>query len=456
MFVSFFGAADEVTGSCFLLKVKDTQGKDQNLLIDCGMFQGEQMCSSKNMRAFGFDPKTIDVVFVTHPHADHTGRLPVLVKEGFRGTIYMTEPCVGLSKLVLEDAHHIMTEDAEKCGSEVLYELEDLIKTFDQTKGIGYHEQITVAPGVVVSFHDAGHVLGSAYISVDAEGERVVFSGDIGNDNVPILPKTEPISHADYVICESTYGHRVHEDAQTRSQLLREVMESTLKKGGVLLIPAFSIERTQELLYEMNLILRDLKMTEPIYLDSPMAIKATELYRHFKNYLRFDSPILDEPDRDFFSFPNLHETLSVAASKQINEVVGSKIIIAGSGMMSGGRIMHHLKRYLSDPKTTVLVIGYQAEGTLGRKIFGGAKSVSIYGKRIPVRAQIKGIGAFSAHGDQNKLTRWLQPESGIKPKKIFLVHGDKKAKEIFATHLREVIKTDVVIPAFKSTHELKG
>ena len=303
-------------------------------------------------------------------------------------------------------------------------------------------------------FHDAGHVLGSAFISFEAEGRRVVFSGDVGNDYVPILPDTEPISRADVVVCEATYGHRVHEPPTERASKLRAAIEETIHAGGVLLIPAFSIERTQELLYEIDIMLRTLKTSVPMYLDSPMAIRATEIYRHFKEYLRFDTPILSEPDRDFFSFPNLHETLLVDESKAINDVKAPKVIIAGSGMMSGGRIMHHLMRYLPDPKSRVLIIGYQAAGTLGRKIYEGAKTVRIYGKEIEVHAGVAAIGAFSAHADMNKLTRWLQPEDGNVPKKIFLVHGDPEAKEVFATHLRHELKTNVVIPAFQSSHEI--
>lgn len=454
MNISFYGAAEEVTGSCHLLAAMDADGHKRHLLIDCGMFQGEQLCSTKNVKPFVFDVSSIDAVFVTHPHADHTGRLPMLVKAGFAGKIYMTEPCLSLSRLVLEDAHHIMEEDAKKCGSPTLYEIEDLHGVFNQTKQIAYHEEITIAPGITVMFHDAGHVLGSAYISVEAEGKRVVFSGDIGNDDVPILPPTDPISHADIVVCESTYGHRVHEDPATRSGLLKEAMMEAIQQNGVLLIPAFSIERTQEVLYEMDLILRDLKTKAPIYLDSPMAIKATQLYRDFKAYLRFQSPILDEPDRDFFSFPNLHETLSTDSSKAINDAPAPKIIIAGSGMMNGGRIMHHLQRYLPLPSTTILVIGYQAAGTIGRQIFEGAKSVRIYGQAVEVRAKIKGIGAFSAHGDQNKLTRWMKPEDGAMPKKIFLVHGDEDAKVEFAEHLRKELQTEVLIPSEGTTHEI--
>ncbi|MFC1788162.1 MBL fold metallo-hydrolase RNA specificity domain-containing protein [Patescibacteria group bacterium] len=455
MTLSFHGAARGVTGSCHLLKTKDADGKTCQLLFDCGMFQGQRSNIERNFEDFGFEASQIDAVFVTHAHADHTGRLPKLIKEGYKGTIYMTLPTVGLSKLVLEDAYHIMAENHEEYGDPMLYDLEDLESMTSKTKGVGYHEQVTIAPGITIMFHDVGHILGSAYISVEAEGKRVIFSGDVGNDQVPILPETESISQADVVVCESTYGNRVHEAVVERSQKLRECIEQTIKNKSVLMIPAFSIERTQELLYEIDqLLLNELNTNIPIYLDSPMAIKATELYRHFKNYLKFDAPILAEPDRDFFSFPNLQETLRVAESKVINDTPGPKIIIAGSGMMSGGRIMHHLMRYLPDPKNMLLIIGYQAEGTLGRQIYEGAKEVKIYRNKISVKAQVTAIGSFSAHGDKNKLTRWLQSEEGKLPEKIFLVHGEPEAKEMFATHLKHHLKTKVIIPDFQSSHEL--
>ena len=455
MKISFHGAARGVTGSCHRLQLKDADGKDLQLLFDCGMFQGEQMCGSKNLEEFGFDAKQIDAVFVTHPHADHTGRLPKLVKEGFHGPIYMIEPCLGLSRLVLEDAHHIMKEDAKKCGSSVLYELADLHGAFDQVEGVGYHQQIDIAPGVSVMFHEAGHVLGSAFISVQAGGKRVVFSGDIGNDSVPILPDTEQVSTADVIVCESTYGHRKHEPVNERSARLKEAIEDIIKNRGVLMIPAFSIERTQELLYEIDrLLLNELKTKIPIYLDSPMAIKATELYRRYKGYLRFDVPITSEPDQDFFSFPNLRETLSVAESKVINDTPPPKIIIAGSGMMSGGRIMHHLIRYLPNKHNRLLIIGYQAKGTLGRQIYEGAKKVHIFREEVRVGAKVTAIGSFSAHGDMDKLTRWVTPSEGPPPSKVFLVHGDPEAKEVFATHLRHHLGSEVVIPEYQSEHEI--
>ncbi|HBR80045.1 MAG: putative exonuclease of the beta-lactamase fold involved in RNA processing [Candidatus Uhrbacteria bacterium GW2011_GWE2_45_35] len=446
MKISFFGAAREVTGSCFLFEANDSNGVPKKILIDCGMFQGEKFAEEKNREAFAFDPKSLDAVFVTHAHLDHTGRLPKLLHDGYSGSFRMTVPTCALTRIVLEDAYHIMEENARRSGEEVFYTFEDVKAVYDNCLGLGFHEQVEVAPGISVMFHDAGHILGSAYISIEAEGKRVVFSGDIGNDDVPILAPTEAVSKADVLVCESTYGHRVHENPQERTSLLRQQLSETLKSGGTLLIPSFSVERTQELLYELNnILLHDIKSNLPIFLDSPMAIRATEMYRHFKTFLQFEASIFSDPDRDFFSFPNLRETISADESKFINVVHPPKIIIAGSGMMTGGRVMHHLIRVLPDKNSTVLIIGYQAKGSLGRRIYEGAKQVKIFGQQLLVEAQVKAIGAFSAHGDQNKLTRWVQPEDGKLPK-IFLVHGDPEVQDIFATHLRHELQAEVLVP----------
>ncbi len=455
MHLSFHGSVNEVTGSCMKLDVADAVGKEHRLLIDCGMYQGERLCGGKNFLPFGFDPKDIEAVFVTHAHADHTGRLPKLFKEGYAGTVTMTAPTVPLTRLVLEDAFHIMEENARRCGDPVLYALEDLQALEARCVGVGYHEAVEVAPGLTVMFHEAGHILGSAYVSVEAEGKRVVFSGDIGNDEVPILPATEAISRADAVVCESTYGDRVHEGREERTRKLRAAVEAAMARGGTLLIPSFSIERTQELLYELNRLLTgELKTRAPIFLDSPMAIRATQVYREFSDYLKFDANVLTEEDRDFFSFPTLRETLTVDESKAINDVPPPKVIIAGSGMMSGGRVLHHLIRVLPDPKNMVLIIGYQAAHTLGRQIYDGIKRVNVYGQDVDVRGEVRAIGAFSAHGDRDKLTRWVQPADGRIPKKIFLTHGDPDVKAAFAAHLREAIGADAVIPELHAAYEL--
>jgi metallo-beta-lactamase family protein len=455
MKIAFHGAARGVTGSCYLLITKDAEGKEHRLLIDCGMFQGERYADEANFEDFHFDASTIDAVFITHAHNDHIGRLPKLIAEGFVGPIYCTHPTRPLMRVVLEDGFHIMEENAKRNAEPLLYQKEDLTAVFEQCESVNYHETIILGPELSIMLHDAGHILGSAFIAVESEGKRTVFSGDLGNNDVPILPDTEMISSADAVIVESTYGNRTHESPKDRSIQVRKMIEQTIEKKGVLMIPSFSIERTQELLYEIDqLLLTTLKTKVPIFLDSPMAIRATEIYRHYQNYLRFDADILKQPDRDFFSFPNLQETLLTNQSKAIIDVPAPKIIIAGSGMMSGGRIMHHLKHYLPGKENQLLIIGYQVAGTLGRRLYEAAKKVKIYGQEVRVEASVDAIGSFSAHADQNKITRWLQPEDGKIPEKIVLVHGDPEVQEVFATHLRHNLKTEVLVPEFLDEIEI--
>lgn len=450
MKISFHGAAREVTGSCTLLETGS-----HRLLFDCGMFQSWKYADERNQEDFGFDASSIDAVFITHAHADHTGRLPKLINAGFTGKIYMTPPTRPLTRLILEDSFHIMRENHKRNGDPMLYTEDDLDQVLRQTVAKNYHELIEPFTGVSVMFHDAGHILGSAYITVEVEGKRIVFSGDLGNPATPILPDPERISSADCIICESTYGDRIHESVAERETKLKDALLGTLKRKGVLMIPAFSVERTQELLFTLDqILLHEVATNIPIYLDSPLAIKATAVYRNYQHYLLFDAPILKEPDRDFFTFPNLRETLTTEESKYINTVSGPKIIIAGSGMMSGGRIMHHLKNYLPDAKNHLLIIGYQVSGTLGRKLYDGTDQVRIYGDDVAANAKVSAIGAFSAHSDQRQLTHWLQPEDGQLPKKIFLNHGDEEAKQVFATHLRRELGTEVVVPEFQSEYEV--
>jgi metallo-beta-lactamase family protein len=450
MKISFHGAVRGVTGSCFLLETGSGR-----LLFDCGMFQGWKFAEERNAEPFNFDPSTIDAVFVTHAHTDHTGRLPKLVHDGFNAPIYMTPPTRPLTRLILEDSYHIMKENNKRDQDKMLYDEGDVDKVMTLTHSVNYHHAIEVLPGVTVMFHDAGHILGSAYITVETEGKRILFSGDVGNAETPILPDPERISSADILITETTYGNRIHEAPEERRKKLKEALLRTIRHKGVLMIPSFSVERTQELLFELDqILLHEMSTDIPIFLDSPLSIKATAVYRHYQNYLRFNADILEEPDRDFFSFPNLRETLTREESMQINDVPGPKIIIAGSGMMHGGRIMHHLKRYLQSADNHLLIIGYQVEGTLGRRLLDGAKEVKIYGDKIQVQAHVNAIGAFSAHGDQRQLTSWYHTEDNVLPKKIFLVHGDEKVKNDFAVHLGKTIDTEIIIPEFESVHEI--
>ncbi len=448
MKLSFYGGVEEVTGSCFLLETNKAK-----ILVDCGMKQGERICVARSLESFGFEPKSLDAVFITHAHFDHTGRLPELVRNGYKGPIYLTAPTKALASLILDDSLHIMKDNAKRCSDPMPYELADKEHAQQQMQGVNYHTELEVAPGVRVMFHDAGHILGSSFVTVEvdevknSQGQpfRLIFSGDLGNDRIPILPPTEAISRADAVVCEATYGDRLHDPADTRKKKLAEFVKRIISRKGTLLIPAFSIERTQEILYELDTLLLDRQIPSvPIYLDSPLAIRATEVYRHFKQYLKFDHPILG-PDKDFFSFPSLRETLTSDESKLINDDHLPKIIIAGNGMMTGGRILHHLKRHISDSLSGLLVVGYQAKGTLGRKVLNREAKISIHREEYSVRAEVLEIEAFSAHADKDKLTRWLHPEEGSIDK-IFLVHGDESAKQSFANHLTRNLPAEIIIP----------
>ncbi|MFA6018471.1 MAG: MBL fold metallo-hydrolase [Patescibacteria group bacterium] len=453
MRLTFHGGVEDVTGSCFLLET--SKGK---LLIDCGMLQGERMCSKKNLEPFGFNPAHISAVVVTHAHFDHTGRLPDLVKQGYEGKIFMTPPTKALTQIILEDSVHIMAENARKCGDPVPYEAKDLTAMLENVVTVPYHHVSEMFDGVSIEFFDAGHILGSSFIRVVAidgeEKKTFVFSGDIGNDDVPILPDTESRPFADVLICESTYGGGTHEPTAMRESKLSEFVKQIIRRGGTVLLPAFSVERTQEILFAFDQLLQRKEIPEiPIYLDSPLAIKATTLYRHYTEYLSFNHPALAGKDEDWFRFPSLTETPSVDASKVINNDHRPKIIIAGNGMMTGGRIMHHLARYIEKENTGILIVGYQAKYTLGKTIQSGAKEISIFGEKLQVHATVETIDAFSAHGDQEKLTRFVRGD-GTFPKTVFLVHGESETKDIFAEHLRTTLGVSVEIPRVEQVYEV--
>jgi len=436
MKLSFFGAAGEVTGSCHFL---ETDG--HRILIDCGMFQGGEFNEDRNWNKFPFEPEKIEAVVVTHAHLDHTGRLPKLFKDGFRGTILATPATRDLARIVLLDALEIMNYSEKKFGIPSLYEESDVEGVIKLFKSVDYDQKYKITDGVYLTLRDAGHILGSSFAKIEAEGKIIIFSGDIGNSHVPIVRETADLGEIDFLVMESTYGNANHEDPERRIFLLQEAVISAIKKGGVLMIPSFSLERTQEILYEFNNLLNN-KMIPgvPIFLDSPLAAEATEIYKKYTKYFDEAARYLLGRGDDLFDFPGLLITNTPAQSKTINNIKPPKIIIAGSGMMNGGRILHHLTRYLQDPQSTLLIIAYQAAGTLGSRLLKGAKNVKIYNKEVEVRAEIKVIGAYSAHGDQNKLVGWVK-EAKRPPKKIFLVHGDKEPLEA----LKERLEKDLTI-----------
>ena len=464
MQITFFGAAGDVTGSCSLVET----GK-YKMLIDCGMFQGSDFNDAKNHDPLPFDPKTLTHVFITHAHLDHTGRLPLLAKLGYAGRFYATAPTLELAELVMQDAHGIMVYDNKKFGRPILYSEQDVAAVAGQGKALEYGEKMivdalanhpvspslvrrgdavspparggVVAQGdrgggsnVTIILHDVGHIFGSAFIEIQAEGKKIVFSGDVGNVRVPILRDTEALpSGLDLLVCESTYGDRLHHIPASREEMIEQAIVDGVGRGGVLMIPSFALERTQELMYELNkLIDHQHKLGGiPIYLDSPLAIDANKVYRKYSKYYDEKATEYFKEGDDIFDFKNLITTYSRDESMKINHTPGPKVIIAGAGMMNGGRIVHHALRYLSDERNTLLIIGYQSPGTLGRKLQDGHSPVTVLGESVHVKCQIKTLGALSAHGDQNKLVSWI---GGAKPhpKKVFFNHGEEHASKAIA------------------------
>ncbi|KKS52411.1 MAG: Metallo-beta-lactamase family protein [Candidatus Magasanikbacteria bacterium GW2011_GWC2_42_27] len=390
MNVTFFGAAHEVTGSCHLV---DTGA--EKILFDCGMFQGGQFNEQKNHEDFGFDPASLDAVVVSHAHLDHTGRIPKLVRDGFRGPIYGTHGTLELAELIWKDAYHIMKYNNKKTGDPVLYTEEDVTRAMSQCHAQSYRTPFSIGSATIV-LKDAGHIFGSSFIELTSGGKTIAFSGDMGNENVPILQDSEALSPVDFLICESTYGDRLHEDERMRKDILLELVKEGVRRGGTIMMPAFSLERTQEILYMLDEMAEEDKTLPqfPIFLDSPLAIDAMPTYTTYTDYYDKDAKEKHMQGNDFFKFKQLTITRTVEESKAINTVPSPKMIIAGSGMMNGGRIMHHAMRYLSDPKSTLIIVGYQAEGTLGRRLYEGAENVRIFNEHIPVHCTIKAIGAW--------------------------------------------------------------
>jgi metallo-beta-lactamase family protein len=421
MKLHFHGGARIVTGTNYLLEVGNTK-----ILIDCGMFQGAQHVEDKNYEDFPFNPEEIDFLLVTHAHIDHTGRIPKLYKDGFQGKILATRPTKDFAKNMLEDSQGILEYEAKKLKRKPLYKKIDVEKSLKLIEGVNYGKKIDLDKGISCRFRDAGHILGSAIIEVWAEGKKIVFSGDLGNPPVPLLKPTEFIKEADYVVIESTYGDRIHEVGKQRKDLLENAIEDTIAKRGVLMIPALALERTQELLYELNELVENHRIPKvPIFIDSPLAIRDLEVYRKYPEYYNKEAAYLIKSGDDLFKFPGLVLTKTVEESKRINDIKPPKIIIAGSGMSTGGRILHHEIRYLPNPNNTILFISFQIAGCLGRRIFDRVKEVKIFNEIIPVRAEVRAIGGYSAHADQETLRNWIDKvERPIKH--VFVVQGEEE------------------------------
>lgn len=441
--LTFCGGVGKVTGANFLVESDVTK-----FLVDCGLVQGEKIGDDENRKPFIYNPKEIDFLFITHAHLDHIGRIPKLVKEGFNGVIYSTPETRELTGFMLEDSLGVLTKEAHRDNLEPLYSLEDVSNALSLWKTIPYHTETQINEEFSLYIKDAGHILGSGMFQFTYNGKKVVFSGDLGNSPTPLLKDTEDILGADYLIMESVYGDRNHEHVDERKGLLGEVMKKITERAGVLLIPIFSLEKTQVLLHEMNdLFLQGEIPKVPVYLDSPLAIKVTDVYHH---YLKdFNAHVQEEFKNgdDVFDFPTLHKTLATEESNAIVRTQNPKVIVAGSGMSNGGRIQKHEKEYLSNPNNAILFIGYQSAGTLGRKIADGEKHIRIGGEMVTVRAEVLNISGYSSHKDSDHLLEFVATAQKTL-KKVFVVMGEPKSALFFVQKVRDNLGIDAYHPSF--------
>ncbi len=427
--IKFLGASGDVTGSSYLLTASD----NTEVLIDFGMFQGPKKIDNLNYQPLQFSPSRIKGVLLTHAHLDHCGRLPLLVFNGYFAKIYMTAPTRALVEVVLRDAAKVAENEFKRTP---LYGIDEVEKVLQMIEVINYDQEFRIG-SFAVTYKDAGHILGSASIEIidtsSKNKDKIVFSGDLGNSPEDIVKPTEYIDASDFVVMETTYGDKIH-PKENATRIIQEEINIVEKTGGVLLVPAFSIERTQELLHHINHLKKDglVRSDTPVFLDSPMGILITEIFKDFKSF--YNDELLTHTDNPF-GFEGLVITEEARDSKEIIQAMNPKVIIAGSGMMNGGRIIHHVVNYISRDTTRVLFVGFQAEETLGRRILEGARNIWIDKTQVKVRAKIREIASMSSHADQLNLLKWLIHIRGVK--KVFLTHGEEKPRKIFAEKIKQ-------------------
>jgi metallo-beta-lactamase family protein len=462
MEIEFYGATSGVTGSCHILRANG-----HLILLDCGLIQGPREVEQKNREPFPFAPQEISAVVLSHGHIDHSGRIPLLVKQGYDGPIYAHNATCDLCRILLKDSASLQQRDAEyenkwrkrkgKPLVEPLYSVADVDEALSRSVGLSYRERREILPGVSICFQDAGHILGSSSVEVwlneDGYEQKIVFSGDLGQYDMPILNDPAVIQHADHVLVESTYGNRRHRDLQRTIDEIGEIISQARHDRGNLLIPAFSVGRSQEILYFMGKYFDDWELSRwRIFLDSPMAIKATEVYWNYPQLYDEEATRLRREANEMPPLKNLHLSSSVEDSMAINNITSGAIIIAGSGMCNGGRIIHHLKHNLARQGAHVMIVGYQAYGTLGRKLVDGHEEVRIHGNDYPVRARIHTVGGLSAHGDVDDLTRWLRNFNSDPA--IHVVHGEDESKQAFRNTIEQQLGLRADVPAMGDVLEL--
>jgi len=463
--IKFLGAAGNVTGSRFLL-----ESDKSKILVDCGLYQ-ERDFRARDWEKFPVEPSSIDSVPLTHAHLDHCGYLPKLAKDGFKGKIFCTPPTKEIAQIALLDAAKIQEEDAERKMRRhkregrkgpypeiPLYISKDAEKVLSLFETTAYKQQVQVAADITATFYDAGHILGSSMVELKFKNNGIektaVFTGDIGRWDKPILCDPTTFEKADYVFMETTYGNKLHEDRGPSEEKLKRVILDTKEKGGKIIIPTFAIERAQELLFYLSGFLKKNEIPPiTIFVDSPMAINVTEVFKNHTEYFDEETKALINSGKSPFDFPLLKTTRTPAESKRINLAKGTSIIMAGSGMCVGGRIKHHLVNNITRPENTILFVGYQAKGTLGREILERPQEVRILGITYPVKARIEKINGFSAHADKDELLKWVGAFK-TKPEKIFLVHGEEEVTKDFASVLKSKIDSEIITPEYLQEYGL--
>ncbi len=465
MKLTFLGAAETVTGSCHLVEVSGTR-----IMIDCGMFQGPRTIRERNYHNFPIEPNSVDFLLLTHAHIDHSGLIPKFFKKGFRGRVMATAATVDLCEVMLPDSGHIQEMEVERMNRkarranrktvEPIYTAEDARQYVQEFQRVSYNETIQLNSQVSVRFLDAGHILGSSMVELtvyqNGTKKKLVFTGDLGGVDKPYVNDPTVITEADYVIMESTYGNRFHKDKSNRVNRLKEVIEETYRKGGNLIIPAFAVERTQDLLYDLNaLYLAGEIPPMDVYIDSPMAVAATEVFKRHPECFDTETKKLVADGNDPLTMPLLRFSRTTEESKALNKIQSGAIVLSASGMCDAGRIKHHLKHNLWRPECTVLFVGYQAPGTKGQRLLDGATSIRIHGEEIAVKADIRSIDGYSSHADQNALLEWLEKIES-KPEKVFLVHGAPEALSELEKHVSQKLGYQVYVPSWQESINLTG